>query len=273
MKNPIHTATVDQLNIKVYADRPSLGNAAAEQVAIKIKEMLAQKGELRMVFAAAPSQNEFLEALVQTAGIDWSKITALHMDEYIGLPADASQSFGAYLRQHLFDKVTFGKVHFIDSTNEIEAECVRYTGLLREKPIDIVCLGIGENGHIAFNDPPVADFQDKAWVKPVELDRACRLQQVNDGCFPTLDDVPTHAITLTIPALMSGRLLFCMVPGISKRHAVRKTLNEPISTSCPSSVLREHPACILFTDKDSYKLEVDERGAAYGPSPKKRTRH
>jgi glucosamine-6-phosphate deaminase len=250
--NPIYTTAVDQLNVQVYADRLSLGKAAAGQAAIKIKELLEQRGELRMIFAAAPSQNEFLEALVQTAGIDWSKITALHMDEYIGLPADAPQSFGAYLREHLFEKVPFGKVHFIDSTNEIEAECERYTGLLREKPIDIVCLGIGENGHIAFNDPPVANFQDKAWVKPVVLDRACRLQQVNDGCFPTFDDVPTHAITLTIPALMSGELLFCMVPGINKSHAVSTTLNEPISTSCPSSILREHPACILFTDKDSY---------------------
>jgi glucosamine-6-phosphate deaminase len=256
IKDPIHTVSVDQLNVQVYTDRPSLGNAAAAQVTIKIKEMLALRGELRMVFAAAPSQNEFLEALVQTDGIDWSQITALHMDEYIGLPADAPQSFGAYLRQHLFDKVPFGKVHVIDSTNEIEAECERYSGLLREKPIDIVCLGIGENGHIAFNDPPVADFQDKAWVKPVELDRACRLQQVNDGCFPTFNDVPTHAITLTIPALMSGKLLFCMVPGISKRDAVRTTLNEPIATSCPSTVLREHPACILFTDKDSYEKEA-----------------
>ncbi|MBP1966441.1 glucosamine-6-phosphate deaminase [Paenibacillus aceris] len=243
---------VEKLSVQVFSDRKSLGKAAAAQVAAVVKELLSSQNEIRMIFAAAPSQNEFLEELLLIDGIDWTRITAFHMDEYIGLPAGAPQMFSAFLRHRLFEKVPFASVHLIDSTNLIKAECDRYEALLQEKPIDIVCLGIGENGHIAFNDPPVADFGDRSWVKPVELDLACRLQQVNDGCFTALEDVPTHAITLTIPALLSGAHLFCMVPGQNKREAVRRTLYEPISTSCPASILRHHSSCRLYVDLDSY---------------------
>ncbi len=245
---PVHTETVDLLKVQVYADRRSMGLAAARDVAGLMKQLLREKSEVRMIFAAAPSQNEFLEGLSEAEGIDWSRVVAFHMDEYIGLPEDAPQRFGHFLRDRLFDLVVPGKVHLIDSANAVDEECGRYGRLIAEKEIDIVCLGIGENGHIAFNDPPVADFQDPEIVKPVDLDDICRQQQVNDGCFPSLADVPTHALTLTIPALMSGAHLFCIVPGPAKASAVNKTLRGPITPECPASVLRRHPKCTLYLD-------------------------
>jgi glucosamine-6-phosphate deaminase len=251
---PIRTQTVDQLRVCVYPDRRALGAAAGVDVMAKMAELLAKKPCLRMIFAAAPSQNETLATLAKAPRIDWSRVMAFHMDEYIGLAADAPQRFGRYLREHLFDLVKPGVVHLIDSSNSIDDECRRYTQLLREAPIDIVCLGIGENGHIAFNDPPVADFNDPLMIKPVELDRACRQQQVNDGCFPSLAAVPTHAVTLTISALMSGASLFCTVPGRTKRAAVIRTLDGPISTECPSTILRKHSDCTLYVDVDSYPM-------------------
>lgn len=205
-----------------------------------------------MIFAAAPSQNEFLETLTAAEGIDWSRVVAFHMDEYIGLPVGAPQRFSQFLKEKLFDIVQPGEVHLIRSENTIEAECARYAALVNETPIDIVCLGIGENGHIAFNDPPVANFADTETIKPVELDAACRTQQVNDGCFPDFGSVPTHALTLTIPALMSARHLYCMVPGETKRQAVRETLHASISTACPATILRTHDHCTLYVDRDSY---------------------
>jgi glucosamine-6-phosphate deaminase len=252
MGTPIQRKTVDRLRVSVYADRAALGEAAGMDVARQIKALQGRQAKLRMIFAAAPSQNETLATLVRADGIDWSRITAFHMDEYIGLPAEAPQRFGRYLREHLFDLVKPGVVHLIDSANAIEAECRRYGDLLREAPIDIVCLGIGENGHIAFNDPPVADFNDPEIIKAVKLDDACRQQQVNDGCFASFAAVPTHAVTLTISALMAGKHLFCSVPGATKRAAVKRTLKGPISTECPSTILRTHPDCSLYVDTDSF---------------------
>lgn len=249
---PVKAESVDQLKVNVYANRGDLGAAAGRAAAAKIKELLGTKDRIRMIFAAAPSQNEFLETLVADGDIDWSRITAFHMDEYIGLPSDAPQKFSRFLSERLFDVVKPGTVNLIDSSSSIEAECARYGALLREAPIDIVCLGIGENGHIAFNDPPVADFNDPETIKPVELDDECRQQQVNDGCFPAFGDVPTHALTLTIPTLLSGSYLYCMVPGPTKRAAVNRTLNGSILAECPSTVLRRHPNCTLYVDRDSY---------------------
>jgi glucosamine-6-phosphate deaminase len=244
--------TVDHLRVKVYADRRALGAAAGTDVAAKMQELQTGGRNLRIIFAAAPSQNEMLDTLVAANGIDWSRVTAFHMDEYIGLAANAPQRFGTYLRQRIFDRVKPGRVHLIDSGNSIDEECRRYGALLREAPIDIVCLGIGENGHIAFNDPPVADFDDPQTIKPVALDDACRQQQVNDGCFPSFAAVPTHAVTLTIPTLTGGAHLFCMVPGPTKRQAVERTLKGDISTECPSTILRQHADCTLYVDKESY---------------------
>ncbi|GMX60137.1 glucosamine-6-phosphate deaminase [Paenibacillus elgii] len=243
---------VDALKVQVYQDRYVMGAAAGTDVATKIKELLLVKPSIRMVFAAAPSQNELLSHLVADSTIDWSCIIAFHMDEYIGLPKNSAQTFSHFLKKSLFERVNPRNVHLIDSSNSSAAECLRYRELIQEAPIDIVCLGIGENGHIAFNDPPVADFNDSLLIKTVELDEACRQQQVNDGCFSSFADVPTHAITLTIPALLSGAHLFCVVPGKTKHQAVKRTLNGPISTECPSTILRNHPDCTLYVDRDAY---------------------
>lgn len=253
---PQKIQTVDRLKVNIYENRTLLGTAAASHVSNKMKELLASKGTIRMVFAAAPSQNEFLQALKSTEGINWSQVTVFHMDEYIGLSPEAPQRFGSFLCERLFDDVQPGQVHLIHSESDIDEECQRYAKLLGEAPIDIVCLGIGENGHIAFNDPPVADFNDPALVKSVELDLPCRQQQVNDGCFASLQDVPTHALTLTIPALISGAHLYCMVPGKTKTAAVHQTLNGSISTECPSTILRQHPDCTLYLDPDSYGGDI-----------------
>lgn len=253
--DPVMELRVDDLDVRVYADRAALGTAAAADVAAAMREALAVRGRIRMAFAAAPSQEEFLAALAETPGLDWSRVTAFQLDEYVGLPNKAPQRFGQFLRSRLFDRVRPGEAHLIgavEGTDQAVAECRRYAALVDAAPLDVVCLGIGENGHLAFNDPPVADFHDPESVKPVELDAACRRQQVNDGCFPTIDQVPTHAITLTIPTLLAGHRLVCVVPGPTKRDAVRRTLSEPVSTACPASILRTHPACTLYLDVESY---------------------
>jgi len=235
----------DKLSVKVYANRQMMGEDAAAHAVAAIQTLLQKKPEVNMIFAAAPSQNEFLQSLSK-ADVDWSRINAFHMDEYIGLPADAPQGFGNFLKNAIFGKVPFKSVHYIQGTD--------YSRLLQQYPVDITCMGIGENGHLAFNDPPVADFNDPVLVKEVELDAACRQQQVNDGCFSALSEVPTHAITLTIPALLAAAYIFCMVPGPTKAQAVYNTLNQPIDESIPASILRRHHNAILFVDTDSAKL-------------------
>ena len=156
------------------------------------------------------------------------------------------------MQRNLFDKVPFKEVHLINGSNPIEDEITRYAKLIKQSLIDIICLGIGENGHIAFNDPPSADFNDPMAVKKVTLDLPCRQQQVNEDCFAAIEDVPQQAITLTIPTLMSGHFLFCVVPGDNKREAVKKALFGPIGTACPASILRTHPSCKFFFDADSF---------------------
>ncbi|HML45999.1 MAG TPA: glucosamine-6-phosphate deaminase [Clostridia bacterium] len=228
-----------------------MGRAAALDTARTIRQLLEFKPTVAMVFAAAPSQDEFLEALAADPSVDFTRIIAFHMDEYVGLPEDAPQRFGNFLKDRLFGKVSFREVHYLDGNAPGAAECARYAALLARQPIDIVCMGIGENGHIAFNDPPVADFQDPVLVKCVALDTVCRMQQVHDGCFARLDDVPTHALTLTIPALMRADRHFCMVPAATKAEAVRRTVTGPIDTACPASILRTGRQVILYTDADS----------------------
>lgn len=246
------------MHTHIFSTREKMGQAAGSAVEERINALLGEQDELRMIFAAAPSQNEVLEYLAQSDQIDWSKVTAFHMDEYIGLLADAPQRFANFLREKIFDRVQLKAIHLINGDDNPEQECRRYADLLAEKPIDIVCLGIGENGHIAFNDPPVADFEDSQMVKVVELDARCRQQQVNDGCFASLDIVPTQAITLTIPTLMSGKYLCCVVPGPTKREAVDSTLNGSISTDCPASILRTHQDCQLYLDAESARTEEKE---------------
>lgn len=241
----------DNLYVRISDTRSDMGICAAFEAVRSIEQVLKQKPMCNIIFAAAPSQNEFLSALVQ-ADVDWSRVNALHMDEYIGLPKDAPQGFANFLRNAIFDRVPFASVHCIDSTNQdVEAECARYTDILKKYPPDLVFMGIGENGHIAFNDPPVADFQDTAAIKPVVLDEICRNQQVNDGCFASLELVPKTALTLTVPTLFSASKLICVVPATTKADAVYNTLNGDISEKCPASILRRHPNAVLFLDSDS----------------------
>lgn len=241
----------DNLKIKVLRNREALGATAAESVYVKILDLFKTEPYINMIFAAAPSQNEFLTALL-TKEIDWSRINAFHMDEYIGLDTAAPQGFGNFLKAGLFDHVTFNSVHFINgNAGDVKAECIRYESLLKEFPPHIVCMGIGENTHLAFNDPHVADFNDKMMVKIVDLDLECRQQQVNDGCFSIIEKVPEYAITLTIPTLFSGKYLFCMVPGEKKARAVYHTVAEEIGEAYPSTILRTHPQALMFADMQS----------------------
>ena len=241
------------ISVNVFADRVQMGAAAARTTADIIRQLLTSQPVVNMIFAAAPSQNEFLTALSEQP-IEWSRINAFHMDEYIGLDEGSPQSFAWYLKRQFFDKVSLKAVHYLHGdAADLGLECQRYTDLLRQLPPDIVCMGIGENNHIAFNDPPVANFNDREAVKVVVLDADCRQQQVNDGCFPSLGVVPEQALTLTIPALLQSRYIICVVPGERKANAVYHTLHSPISEQYPSTILRQHRAVEMYLDKDSSK--------------------
>ena len=249
------TLKKDKLLVEIYENRTLMGEAAARDIKAKIAELLEESQEINMIFAAAPSQNDVLKSLVEDKEIEWNRVNAYHMDEYIGLDKDAPQGFGNFLKDHIFGFVPFKSVNYIDITaTDPEKEAERYGKLLEENPTDIVIMGIGENGHIAFNDPPVADFKDKKTVKPVKLDEVCRQQQVNDGCFESIDKVPTHAMTLTVPTLVKAPYLFCIVPAPTKAKAVYETLNGSIDEHCPASVLRTHDNAKLYLDDQSSKL-------------------
>jgi glucosamine-6-phosphate deaminase len=241
----------EKLNVKIYSGRPELGAAAAEILSAKISELLKTKEYINIIFASAPSQNEFLAELLHK-NIEWNRINAFHMDEYIGLHPDASQGFGNFLKDRLFSKVNCREVNYLNgNATDPQDECKRYSDLLIKYPTDIVCLGIGENTHLAFNDPHVADFNDPLIVKVVDLDQDCRSQQVNDGCFATIDDVPTHALTITMPALFKSTFAYAIVPGKFKANAIYHTLNSDISELYPSTILRKHDHAVLFIDEDS----------------------
>lgn len=258
---PFRSATVGRLKVEVYADRAAMGQAAAAACTRRMREVVAAKNACRMIFAAAPSQKELLAALRAERTLPWPAVEAFHMDEYHGLPQRAPQRFSSFLGNALFDHVPLRAANLIDVGGlPADAEMQRYAALLEAASIDIVCLGIGENGHIAFNDPPVADFADPFLVKEVALDEICRRQQVNDGAFPDLAAVPERALTLTVPALMRGEALFCVVPGLRKAQAVLEMLTGPIATACPASILRTHQNAKLYLDADAAALWL--RGGA-----------
>lgn len=247
---------INLLEVRVAKTRELLGRAAAEAVSHAIAAVLRRRREVNVMFAAAPSQNEFLGALVKQP-IDWKRVNGWHMDEYLGLDPAAPQGFGNFLREHLFSKVPFREVFYMGSGGEKggagddEAARSRYAGLLAAHWMDIVVLGIGENTHLAFNDPHVARFNDPEIVKIVELDDACRRQQVNDGCFESFEAVPARAMTVTIPVLMRARFVIGVVPGERKAKAVALTLKEKIGEKYPATVLRRHAGAVLFLDEES----------------------
>jgi len=236
------------MDVSVYKNRDELGIAAAHHVGTRIKELLEEKEEVRIIFAAAASQREFLTELLNLIDIPWNRIVAFQMDEYHTLPKSAPQRFGNFLEKAFFRFRDFKEIHFM--SEDIE----EYERLLNESPIDIVCMGIGENGHLAFNDPPVADFQDQKIIKEVDLDDICRQQQVNDGEFETIEDVPNKAVTLTIPVLLDAKYISVVVPGNTKAKAVYNTLFDEISEACPASILRTKSNAKLFLDTESSKL-------------------
>ena len=245
----------DKLKVMIFATREEMGNKAGSDAAQCIKKLLSEKEEVNMIFAAAPSQNEVLASLVANKSIEWNRINAYHMDEYIGLDSSAPQCFGNFLDAHIFGLVPFKSVNYIKSdATDPDEESERYSSLLAATKIDIVVMGIGENGHIAFNDPPIANFKDEKLVKPVKLDEVCRNQQVNDGCFAKIEDVPKYAITLTVPMLVSAPNLFCIVPAPTKAWAVKETLTASIDEHCPASILRTREGSILYLDPDSASL-------------------
>lgn len=237
--------------VKNFPTRDDMGKAAAEELGTLIAELLKTQDKVNMIFAAAPSQLDFLKCFVADSRVDFSRIRAFHMDEYIGLRQDAPQGFANFLKRHLFDLAPFGEVYTLDSTSDPVEECARYTALLQQYPADIVVMGIGENGHIAFNDPHEADFYDPCMVKIVSLDEVCRQQQVNDKCFDTLDEVPTHALTLTCPTLARAKYHFCIVPTALKADAVYNTVMGPIGAQCPATILRLCSHANLYLDAAS----------------------
>ena len=241
----------DNLNIKIFATKDEMGKAAADAVAKKLNDAISEKGFSNLILATGASQFQFLEHL-QKQVIDWKKITVFHLDEYKGMPVTHPASFRKYLKERILDKVQPKQVYYLNGdAPDVEAEVLHYENLLKEHPIDIACIGIGENGHIAFNDPPVADFNDPKLVKVVELDEACRKQQLGEGWFPTFDDVPTHALSLTISAIMRCKAISCVVPDERKAEAVYNTLNAEISTACPATILRTHQDTVLYLDEGS----------------------
>jgi glucosamine-6-phosphate deaminase len=256
--SPVADFAADALRVLVFEDRAAVGRAAAAGVARAIAARQGEAGRANVIFAAAPSQDEFLAALVAYPSVDWSRVVAFHMDEYLGLGPDHPASFRRYLAEHLFRLAGFtaDRLRLIpgESAERPLRTCLDYEDRVRAEPADIVCAGIGENGHLAFNDPPVADFLDPVGVKVVRLDAPCRLQQVHDGCFETIDDVPTHAYTLTVPALLSAPVVSVVVPGPRKAEAVLATLRGPVGEPCPATALRRHAGATLYLDRDAARL-------------------
>jgi glucosamine-6-phosphate deaminase len=247
--------TVDHLQVRVHPDSRALARAAADRAATVLRDAVADNGVAHAMFATGNSQLEFVDALVSdTPGVPWSDIVVFHMDEYVGVGPDHPAGFQRWIRERISDRVHPRQAHFIDGLAEPEGECRRYAELLVQSPLDICCLGIGENGHLAFNDPPVADVDDPLDMKVVELDRECRLQQVHEGHFPDIDAVPRLALTATVPALLRARTVLAVVPEARKAAPVHAALTGPVSSACPASFLRTQDNVTLFLDPGSASL-------------------
>jgi len=249
---PVRTLQVDMLTVRVYREQAEMAQDVARTAQQYLQEVLARQPSAAVILATGNSQIQFLESLIALGGVDWSRLTLFHMDEYLGLDAAHKASFRRYMRERVEQRVKPRQFHYVEGDTLLPLdECARYTRLLQAQPIDLCCLGIGENGHIAFNDPPVANFQDPHQVKLVKLDLPCRMQQVNEGHFPNLEAVPQYAFTLTIPMLCSAKRMLCVAPEKRKAQAVKSALRGPVSTDCPASFLRRQTQATLFLDLDS----------------------
>jgi glucosamine-6-phosphate deaminase len=242
-------------SVHVHRRKPELGRAAAALGAAILRDAIVARGNARIIVGTGPSQDETIGALARSNDVDWSRVEVFHMDEYVGMPAAHPASFRRWLEEHLAALVHPGAVHYLKGdAADLDAECGRYGALLGSAPIDISFIGFGENGHIAFNDPVVADFRDPAAVKRVALDERCRSQQVGEGHFPDLASVPPEAITVTCPVLVSARHLICSVPDRRKAEAVRNAIEGPLVEACPASLVMTHPRCAIFLDAESASL-------------------
>jgi len=249
---PLKAFQADRLAVEVHSDRQALGRAAAARAASILRDAVTREGRAAAVFAAAASQNEFLAALRADHTIDWPRITAFHLDEYTGIPSTHPASFRRFLKERLMDRVPLAAFHELaGDAPDLPAEAERYTGLLYENRPVLVALGIGENGHLAFIDPGECDFADPATVRIVHLDQVCRMQQVHDGAFAGIDEVPEGALSLTIPFFLRTPHAVVSVPGPAKRAAVAAALAGPIEERCPASALRRHPDAVLYLDPAS----------------------
>ncbi len=242
-------------DVRVLPDTESLARAAADQAAAAIREAVAANGVAHAMFATGNSQLAFVDALVSRTGdVPWDDVVVFHMDEYVGIGPDHPASFQRWIRRRIVEPTSPRAAHYLDGRAEPAAECRRYAELLRRHPLDLCCLGIGENGHLAFNDPPVADFDDPEDVKVVVLDEGCRRQQVNEGHFATDRDVPERAVTVTIPALLRAGQVLAVVPEARKSEPVRAALKGPVTTSCPASALQRSAHTTILLDADSAGL-------------------
>jgi glucosamine-6-phosphate deaminase len=246
---------VESLPVSVYPSLDALARAAAEDAVKHVATLLESQKTVSVVLAAAASQVSFLEQVTRAKSVDWSRVVFFHMDEYLGLPAEHPASFRRFIRERVAQHLPSATFHYLagDALEPI-TECERYAAMLRSQPIDLCCLGVGENGHLAFNDPPVADFHDPRIVKIVKLDEACRRQQVGEGAFPALEAVPTYALTLSIPALCAARRMICVCPEKRKAAAIQAMLEGPVIPACPASILVRKPFACLYLDQDSARL-------------------
>lgn len=238
----------DKLKVEIFGNKEDMGIDAASFVTEKLNQAISDRGYANLILGTGASQYPLHEALLKEK-LDWTKITLFHLDEYIGLSDQHPASFRKFLKEHIADKVNPMNVYYLEGdANDIDSEIRRYEKLLKDNPVDVACIGIGENGHIAFNDPAIADFNDPEFLKVVEMDEACRMQQVGEGWFPTINHVPEKAVTLTITTIMNCKTLCCTVPDERKSEAVYNTLSGDISTSCPASILRKHDDAVLYLD-------------------------
>ncbi len=244
--------TVGELRVFVLESASELAALAASHAAQSIGAAVHERGVAHVMFASGNSQLGFLDALGSRGDVEWDRVVGFHMDEYVGMGAEHPASFVRYMRERIVDRLHPADFHFIDGrAADPQGEAARYAALLHDHALDLCCLGIGENGHLAFNDPPVADFDDPLDVKVVELDEACRRQQVGEGHFAAVAEVPTHAITATIPALLRTQQVLAIVPEARKANAVRRALEDPIAPACPASILRRTAHAALLLDHES----------------------
>jgi len=252
------TLTIGAATVRVHPGTAAMARAAADEAAEVMRAAVAARGVAHAMFATGNSQLAFVDALVhETEGVPWADTVVFHMDEYVGVGPDHPAGFQRWIRERIVEPAQPRAAYYVEGLGDAEAECARYAGLLRSHPLDLCCLGIGENGHLAFNDPPVADFADPLDVKVVELETACRLQQVHEGHFAALEAVPAHAITVTIPALLRAWRVLAVVPEARKAEPVHAALTGPIATSCPASALRTKAHATIHLEPESARLLPD----------------